>query len=138
MRDHQDRRRGRGHGVAVASGDVDSRAIAPRRAARLGLDRPPAWDASSPRVIEGGSLRAVEQDRLCLLNPAGASEAAFEQFLELAISKELFDLRGITQLQLSVALWHGGLPVDVLPAEGTLQVALGEEHLAWPTEPLAP
>jgi hypothetical protein len=81
---------------------------------------------------------AVEQGRLCLLNPAGAAEAAFEQILELAISKELFDLRGITQLQLSVALWHGGLPVDVLPAEGTLQVALGEEHFAWPTEALAP
>jgi hypothetical protein len=80
---------------------------------------------------------AVEQDRLCLLNPSGSAEAAFEQILELAISKELFDLRGISHLQLSVALWHGGLPVDVLPAEGTLQVALGEEHFAWPVEPLA-
>jgi alpha-amylase/alpha-mannosidase (GH57 family) len=81
---------------------------------------------------------AVEQDRLCLLNPSGSAEAAFEQILELATSKELFDLRGISHLQLSVALWHGGLPVDVLPAEGTLQVALGEEHFAWPVEPLAP
>jgi alpha-amylase/alpha-mannosidase (GH57 family) len=81
---------------------------------------------------------AVEQDRICLLNPAGSAEAAFEQILELAISKELFDFRGISHLQLSVALWHGGLPVDVLPAEGTLQVALGEEHFAWPVEPLTP
>jgi hypothetical protein len=81
---------------------------------------------------------AVEQDRICLLNPAGSAEAAFEQILELAISKELFDLRGISRLQLSVALWHGGLPVDVLPAEGALYVALGEEHFAWPVEPLAP
>jgi alpha-amylase/alpha-mannosidase (GH57 family) len=81
---------------------------------------------------------AVEQDRICLLNPAGSAEAAFEKILELAISKELFDLRGISHLHLSVALWHGGLPLDVLPAEGTLQVALGEEHFAWPIEPLAP
>jgi alpha-amylase/alpha-mannosidase (GH57 family) len=81
---------------------------------------------------------AVEQDRICLLNPAGSAEAAFEKILELAISKELFDLRGIAHLHLSVALWHGGLPVDVLPAEGILQVALGEEHFAWPIEPLAP
>jgi alpha-amylase/alpha-mannosidase (GH57 family) len=81
---------------------------------------------------------AVEQDRICLLNPAGSAEAAFEKILELAIGKELFDLRGISHLHLSVALWHGGLPLDVLPAEGTLQVALGEEHFSWPIEPLAP
>ena len=81
---------------------------------------------------------AVEQDRICLLNPAASAEAAFEKILELAISKELLALRGISHLHLSVALWHGGLPVDVLPAEGTLQVALGEEDFAWPIEPLAP
>jgi len=81
---------------------------------------------------------AVEQDRLCLLNPAGSAEAAWEQILELAISKELFDLRGASRLRLGVALWHGGLPVDVLPAEGVLEVQLGEEHFAWPIEPLAP
>jgi hypothetical protein len=33
-----------------------------------------------------------------------------------------------------VALWHGGLPVDVLPAEGFLEVALGDEHYSWPIE----
>ncbi len=81
---------------------------------------------------------AVEQDRLCLLNPAGSTEAAYEQILELAISKELFDLRGASRLRLGVALWHGGLPVDVLPAEGVLEVQLGEEHFAWPIEPLVP
>jgi hypothetical protein len=81
---------------------------------------------------------AVEQERICLLNPAESAAAAFEQILELAVSKELFDLRGVSRLQLSVALWHGGLPVDVLPAEATLQVPLGEEHFAWPIEPLAP
>ena len=79
---------------------------------------------------------AVEQDRICLLNPAGSAEAAYEQILELAISKELFDLRGVSRLRLSAALWHGGLPVDVLPAEGVLDVQLGEDNFAWPIEPL--
>ena len=77
---------------------------------------------------------AVEQDRLCLLNPAESASAAYEQILELAIHKELFDLLGATRLRISVALWHGGLPVDVLPAEGVLDVPLGEENFAWPLE----
>jgi alpha-amylase/alpha-mannosidase (GH57 family) len=81
---------------------------------------------------------AVEQERICLLNPARSAEAAYDQILELAVSKELFDLRGMTRLRLGVALWHGGLPLDVLPAEGVLDVPLGEEHFAWPIEPLAP
>jgi hypothetical protein len=77
---------------------------------------------------------AVEQERLCLLNPAESASAAYEQILELAIHKELFDLLGATRLRISVALWHGGLPVDVLPAEGVLDVSLGEENFAWPLE----
>jgi len=80
---------------------------------------------------------SVEQERVCLLNPASSAEAAYDQILELAISKDLFDLRGMSRLRLGVALWHGGLPVDVLPAEGIVDVPLGEEHFAWPNEPLA-
>jgi hypothetical protein len=80
---------------------------------------------------------AVEQERICLLNPARSAVAAYEQMLEVAIRKELFDLRGVSRLRLGVALWHGGLPVDVLPAEGVLDVQLGEENFAWATEPLA-
>jgi hypothetical protein len=45
-------------------------------------------------------------------------------------------LRGSLRMRLGVALWHGGLPVDVLPAEGVLDVQLGEENFAWPVEPL--
>ena len=80
---------------------------------------------------------AVEQERLCLLNPSQSASAAYQQILELAIHKELFDLRGSTRLRIGVALWHGGLPVDVLPAEGVLDVPLGEENFAWPLEFLA-
>src|SRR5262249_20138468 len=47
------------------------------------------------------------------------------------------DVRGATRLRLGVALWHGGLPVDVLPAEGILDVSLGGDNFAWPLEPLS-
>jgi len=31
-------------------------------------------------------------------------------------------------------LWHGGLPIDVMPAEGHVEVPLGEENAAWRVE----
>lgn len=83
--------------------------------------------------IERGHLRefAVEKKNVCLLNPGKIAEAAFDRILEVAIRREALDLTGKTQLRLGVALWHGGLPVDVLPASGFLDVNLGEEHSAW-------
>jgi alpha-amylase/alpha-mannosidase (GH57 family) len=77
---------------------------------------------------------AVEKGRLCLLNPKSAADASFERILEVAIQRSEINLKGQTKLKLGVALWHGGLPVDVLPAEGFLEVHLGEEHSAWPPE----
>lgn len=77
---------------------------------------------------------AVEKGRVCLLNPKSVAEAAFERILEVAINKDQINLKGQTKLRLGVALWHGGLPVDVMPAEGFLEVALGEENYAWPLE----
>jgi len=77
---------------------------------------------------------AVEQDRICLLKPSTSAEVAFEQMLEIAVRKDLFDLLGLTRLRLGVALWHGGLPVDVLPAEGVLDIQLGDENYAWSIE----
>jgi hypothetical protein len=86
--------------------------------------------------LERGHVRgfAVEKDRLCLLNPKRVAEAAFERVLEVAIHKDQINFKGQTKLRLGVALWHGGLPVDVLPAEGFLEVNLGEEHSAWTLE----
>jgi alpha-amylase/alpha-mannosidase (GH57 family) len=86
--------------------------------------------------IERGHLRefAVEKGNVCLLNPESIAEAAFDRILEVAIRRDVLDLAGKTQLRLGVALWHGGLPVDVLPASGFLDVNLGEEHSAWATE----
>jgi alpha-amylase/alpha-mannosidase (GH57 family) len=75
---------------------------------------------------------AVEQDRVCLLNPKDSVEVAYDRFLEVAVKKELFLFTGANRMRLGVALWHGGLPVDVLPAEGFLEIPLGEENFAWP------
>ena len=77
---------------------------------------------------------AVEKERVCLLNPKLVAEAAFERVLEVAINKDQINLKGQSKLRLGVALWHSGLPVDVLPAEGFLEVILGEENSAWPQE----
>jgi hypothetical protein len=77
---------------------------------------------------------AVEKDRLCLLNPKLVAEAAFERVLEVAIHKDQINFKGQSKLRLGVALWHCGLPVDVLPAEGFLDVILGDENSAWVPE----
>lgn len=77
---------------------------------------------------------AVERDRVCLLNPDGIAEAAFDRILEISIRRDQISLLGQTKFRLGIALWHGGLPVDVLPAEGFLDVTLGEENSAWPVE----
>ncbi len=86
--------------------------------------------------LERGHVQgfAVEKDLVCLLNPKLVAEAAFERVLEVAIHKDLINFKGQSKLRLGVALWHAGLPVDVLPAEGFLDVNLGEENSAWPPE----
>jgi alpha-amylase/alpha-mannosidase (GH57 family) len=97
------------------------------------------WDSRETRItlrIEKSKLVqcVIEQGGACLLHPESVASAAFGKILEVSLSRELFDLRGRRELLLSVALWEGGLPVDVLPIEGMLSVALGEENYAWPIE----
>jgi alpha-amylase/alpha-mannosidase (GH57 family) len=77
---------------------------------------------------------SVEKDNVCLMNPETVVEAAFDGILELAVHKELIGIAGLANLRVGVALWHGGLPVDVLPAEGFLEVALGEDNFGWGLE----
>jgi alpha-amylase/alpha-mannosidase (GH57 family) len=77
---------------------------------------------------------AVEKARLCLLKLESVAVAAFDRVLEVAIHRDQLDLKGQSRLMLGVALWHGGLPVDVLPAEGLLDIQLGEDNFAWPPE----
>jgi len=77
---------------------------------------------------------AVEKARVCLLNLDSVAVAAFDRILEVAIHRDQLDLKGQSKLRLGVALWHGGLPVDVLPAEGFLDIQLGEDDFAWTPE----
>lgn len=36
-----------------------------------------------------------------------------------------------TTFGLAAAIWEGGLPIDVLPSEGFLEIKLGEDAFAW-------
>jgi alpha-amylase/alpha-mannosidase (GH57 family) len=85
--------------------------------------------------LERGHLKefAVEKDRVCLLRLQDIAEAAFDRILEVSVRRQEINLKEQQNLRLGVALWHGGLPVDVLPAEGFLEIALGEQH-SWPSE----
>jgi hypothetical protein len=69
-----------------------------------------------------------------LLNPGSIAAVAFDRTLELAVQKEHLDLKGKSKFRIGVALWHGGLPIDVLPTVGFLEVNLGEENSAWAVE----
>jgi len=84
--------------------------------------------------LERGRLKefAVEKGPLCLLNPKELAQAAFDRTLEVSVNRSEINLKGQKSLRLGVALWHGGLPVDVLPAEGFLEIALGDEQYSWP------
>ncbi len=86
--------------------------------------------------LERGRLEefAVEKARVCLLSPASVATVAFERFLEVSVQRSELNLKGQRTLRLGVALWHGGLPVDVLPAGGVLEIVLGDEQAAWPIE----
>jgi alpha-amylase/alpha-mannosidase (GH57 family) len=77
---------------------------------------------------------AVEKERVCLLNPTTVASAAFDRMLEISVLRSELNLKGQSTLRLGVALWHGGLPVDVLPAGGNLEIVLGDEQASWPIE----
>lgn len=76
----------------------------------------------------------VETKNACLLSPSDLVSVACDRILEVAISRQLFHMGRRNAFSLVVALWKGGLPVDVIPAEGVLDVPLGAENFAWPIE----
>ena len=86
--------------------------------------------------LERGRLKelAIEKGRVCLLNPKNVASAAFDRILEVTVQRDQIDLKGQKNLRLGVALWHGGLPVDVLPAAGFLEIALGDDQASWPIQ----
>jgi alpha-amylase/alpha-mannosidase (GH57 family) len=86
--------------------------------------------------LDGARMKefSIEKGRSCLLNPKDLGSVDFVRILEVAVKREVLELAGLSRFKLGVALWHGGLPVDVLPAEGYLDVQLGEENYGWAVE----
>lgn len=94
------------------------------------------WDSRETRITLGvhhGKVAEVviEQGGVCLLHPEPSVQAAYGKILELGVARDMFDLDGRKALLLRVALWEGGLPVDVLPAQGMIEAELGEENFGW-------
>jgi hypothetical protein len=73
----------------------------------------------------------VESRDLCLLGPDEVVKVACDKILEVSVAKEMLILGDRKSISLGVAIWEGGLPVDLLPAEGLQEIELGEEHFAW-------
>jgi len=84
--------------------------------------------------IKEGKLErfVVEREDTCLLNVGDRVRVAFGRILEVRVAREMVSVGKRASFGLAVALWEGGLPVDVLPGEGFLEVKLGTEAFAWP------
>jgi len=76
----------------------------------------------------------VESRDLCLLGPDDVVRVAFDRILEVSVAREMFFLANQKSVSMGVALWEGGLPMDLLPGEGMLEIQLGEENFAWKVE----
>jgi alpha-amylase/alpha-mannosidase (GH57 family) len=97
------------------------------------------WDSRETSITMRVAKRklagcVVEQGGACLLHPETMVTAALGKIIEVAVARELFDLHGRRQVLLSVALWEGGLPIEVLPVDGMLELTLGEDNFAWGAE----
>ena len=73
----------------------------------------------------------IESRDLCLLGPDEVVKVACDQILEVSVAKEMFQLGNRKSISLGIAVWEGGLPVDLLPTEGMLEIQLGEENFGW-------
>ncbi|MGA7221887.1 MAG: glycoside hydrolase family 57 protein [Candidatus Acidiferrales bacterium] len=98
------------------------------------------WDSRETRItvrVEKKKLARciLEQAGVCLLHPESLVTAAYGKIIEVSMARELFDLPGRRSLLMSVALWEAGLPIEVLPVDGMLELALGDENYAWKIEP---
>ncbi|HUK29490.1 MAG TPA: glycoside hydrolase family 57 protein [Candidatus Acidoferrum sp.] len=93
-----------------------------------------AQEVRIPVHIRDGKIAdiQVEQNDACVLGAQQYVQAAYDQILEVAIARSLIDTEGRGSFHLGVSLWQSGLPVDVLPSDGWLEVRLGPEAFSWP------
>jgi hypothetical protein len=84
------------------------------------------------RLLEGRVTGYLLESRdLCLLGPDDAARVGFDRILEVSVAREMIFLGNRKSIALGVALWEGGLPMDLLPGEGMLDIQLGEENFGW-------
>ena len=84
-------------------------------------------------TIENGKLAGyrAETRELCLLGPDPLVRVAYERMLEVGVARSLV-LRGKADtIRIGASVWRAGLPIDVLPPDGSLEVRLGRENFAW-------
>jgi alpha-amylase/alpha-mannosidase (GH57 family) len=74
---------------------------------------------------------SVEVNDTCPLGADRHVKAAYSSFLEVSIARGLLEAENSASLSLGVSLWHGGLPVDTLPPEGSLSLRLGADYFSW-------
>jgi alpha-amylase/alpha-mannosidase (GH57 family) len=94
------------------------------------------WDSRETRItvrVEKGKFAGcvLEQGGVCLLHPEAMVGGGYEKIIEVGVAKEIFDLNSRKSLLVGVALWEGGLPVEILPIDGMLDIPLGAENFAW-------
>ncbi|MGA8232880.1 MAG: glycoside hydrolase family 57 protein [Candidatus Acidiferrales bacterium] len=65
-------------------------------------------------------------------SPDGKVAAAAGKIIEVSFARDLFGAENRKSLQLSVSVWKNGLPLDVVPSWGYLEIPLGEDVFAWP------
>ena len=118
--------------ICVARGRVSGKY---RRAGERGVSnrvRGQRRSGGGGPLPDRGRLReySVEKGNVCLMNPKEQVEAAYQRHLEVAVSRDLLDLKGMAKFTVGVALWHGGetLPTSLL-AEGFFDVQLGEKTI---------
>src|SRR5690348_3906865 len=84
--------------------------------------------------VQDGRICAqhVETKDSCLWGAQDVVLAACDRILEVSVARKLLRLGQRNSFSVVIALWEGGLPVDLLPAEGSFEVSRGEDHFAWP------
>jgi alpha-amylase/alpha-mannosidase (GH57 family) len=64
-------------------------------------------------------------------SPHESVSAALGKILEVRLARALFGGQVGAQMRLTVSYWQGGMPMDFLPSDGPLEIALGESAFAW-------
>jgi alpha-amylase/alpha-mannosidase (GH57 family) len=91
------------------------------------------WDKHEKRVaVRLGESRVIGISIDPEEHVDGNVVAAAGKIIEVSFARSSFWPENQKSLQLNVSLWKNGLPVDVVPSVGYLEIPLGEDSFAWP------